>query len=68
MIASTYIMTIVDLYVVGDRLWELSRKWVRLSSISSISRTGRHVSGSWWVPRYWIMLGCRMVLKNSHSS
>ena len=38
---------------------ELSRKWVRLSvSISSIivELHGRHVSGSWCVPRYWTML------------
>ena len=34
----------VDLDVVGDRLCiELSRKWVRLLSISSISRTGRRI-------------------------
>ena len=26
------------------------------------------VSGSWFVPRYWTMLGCCTVHKNSHSN
>ena len=44
-----------------------SRKLVRLSSISSMNKTGSPDSGSAHEPRYWMTLGCRRPLRNSIS-
>ena len=52
----------------GGGLGGRSRKLVRLSSISSMNKTGSPDSGSAHEPRYWMTLGCRRPLRNSISS
>ena len=60
-------MSGVHLNMEGEEFHSLSRKLVRLLSISSMKRIGNPDSGSGKVLRYWIMLGCLISLRNSHS-
>ena len=58
------VVTDVDLNVVRDLLSGCFQKVSQTSSMSSIKRTGRPVSGSVYIPRYCMTLGCLIVFRN----